>query len=168
MNPYKNPYVYIYLGAAIAANLIIAKFGPAAAILVAFFLIGLDITSRDRLHDLWSGRQLPLRMGALILAGSLASWLINAGAGRIGLASFIAFAAAGLADALVYHKLRSRSWLKRVNGSNLASALVDSLVFPTLAFGQLLPAIIVGQFAAKFFGGAVWSLVIRSGKHNEI
>lgn len=47
-----------------------------------------------------------------------------------------------------------------MNGSNVAGALVDSAVFPTLAFGEVLPLVILGQFAAKSAGGAVWSLVL--------
>jgi hypothetical protein len=50
----------------------------------------------------------------------------------------------------------------KVNGSNVVSAAIDSLVFPTLAFGALLPWIVAGQFAAKVAGGAVWAAVFRS------
>ena len=42
-----------------------------------------------------------------------------------------------------------------------AGAAVDSVVFPALAFGAMLPLIVVGQFGAKVLGGAAWSLVLR-------
>ena len=76
-------------------------------------------------------------------------------------ASCAAFLAAGLADAAVYQVLRHRAPLLRMNGSNTAGALVDSLIFPTLAFGGLLPGIVVMQFAAKVAGGAVWAWVLQ-------
>ena len=51
-------YVIIYLVAIVSANLLIIWFGPAVSILNAFFLIGLDLSLRDRLHDLWKGEGL--------------------------------------------------------------------------------------------------------------
>ncbi len=50
---------------------------------------------------------------------------------------------------------------RRINGSNIPSALVDSLVFPTLAFGSFLWPIVLGQFLAKVLGGFAWSMVFR-------
>jgi hypothetical protein len=50
--------------------------------------------------------------------------------------------------------------LQRSNGSNLGSALVDSLVFPTLAFGGFNVVTTVLQFCAKLLGGFVWSLLL--------
>jgi queuosine precursor transporter len=148
--------VAMYLAAIVAANLLVAWFGPAMSIINAFLFIGLDLTSRDRLHDAWHGRGLVWKMAALIAVGSLLSWLLNRDAGQIALASFLAFAAAAIVDTLAYHLLRNRPWWQRVNGSNIASAAVDSLIFPTVAFGALLPAIVLGQFAAKVLGGMVW------------
>jgi uncharacterized PurR-regulated membrane protein YhhQ (DUF165 family) len=55
----------------------------------------------------------------------------------------------------------------KVNGSNLISAAVDSIVFPTLAFGAVLPWIMLGQFAAKVAGGAVWALILRQRKRRQ-
>lgn len=154
-------YVLLYLAAVVAANLIIARFGPAAAIPVAFALIGLDLTARDGLHDAWKNRGLGWKMAALIAAGSLLSWAINRQAGPIALASFVAFAATGAADALIYHLLGGKSRLLRINGSNLVSAAVDSLIFPILAFGwPPLWGIVVGQFLAKTLGGFIWSLLL--------
>jgi uncharacterized PurR-regulated membrane protein YhhQ (DUF165 family) len=156
--------VVLYLAAIISANLMIAHFGPSATVLTSFLFIGLDITARDRLHESWQGRALWPRMAALIAAGSLLSWLANRNAAQIALASFIAFAASGAADALIYQALRHRAWFVKVNGSNAVSAAVDSLVFPTLAFGMLLPFVTLGQFIAKVAGGAVWAVILRLGQ----
>jgi hypothetical protein len=154
-------YIIMYLVAIILANLTVAAFGPGMAIINAFLFIGLDLTARDRLHDTWRGDKLIPKMAALIAAGSILSWLLNRNAGQIALASFVAFAAAAIVDAVVYHLLgKYPRWL-RINGSNIPSAFVDSLVFPTLAFGGFLPGIVFGQFIAKTLGGFVWSLVFR-------
>lgn len=153
-------FVAVYLAAIVAANLSVATFGPSVTIVNAFLLIGLDLTLRDRLHDQWKGRGLVLRMGALIAVGGLLSWLGNGAAGPIALASTVAFSLAAIADALVYALLGERTRLVRVNGSNVVSSAVDSLVFPTLAFGGFMPAIVIGLFAAKVAGGFLWSLIL--------
>lgn len=153
-------YVLMYLAAIVAANLTVAMFGPSMTIVNAFLFIGLDLVARDKLHDAWHDNHLWLKMAALIAAGSVLSWLVNRDAGQIALASFVAFGLAGMADTATYHLLRNRAWWQRVNGSNVVSAAVDSLVFPTLAFGALMPVIVVGQFSAKVFGGAMWSVAI--------
>src|SRR5262245_19290459 len=99
-----------YLAAIIAANLSIAHWGPKAAVYNAFLFIGLDLVSRDRLHDLWRGH-LIRNMAALIAAGSGLSYLMGIWLGtgpfvaRIALASMVAFGVAASADAIVYHYL---------------------------------------------------------------
>jgi queuosine precursor transporter len=154
-------YVILYLAAIVLANLTVAAFGPKMTIVNAFLFIGLDLTARDKLHDNWRGNHLFLKMAALIATGSLLSWAINRDAGQIALASFVAFAAAATVDTTVYHLLGNYPRWLRINGSNVPSALVDSIIFPTLAFGAFLWPIVSGQFLAKVFGGFAWSLVFR-------
>lgn len=161
--------VAMYLSAITIANLLVSWYGPAVAIINAFLFIGLDLVARDRLHEAWAGRSLWPRMLMLITAGGLLAYALG-GDPRISLASCVSFIAAGVADALTYHHLHRRGygWLARANGSNLAGAAVDSLVFPALAFGwPLLWPIVVGQFAAKVLGGAVWSVLLRTGRREE-
>jgi uncharacterized PurR-regulated membrane protein YhhQ (DUF165 family) len=100
------------------------------------------------------------RILALIAAAGLASYAMNPAAGRIAIASVAAFCAAGLIDAAAYHLMRKRPYLQRSNGSNAAGALADSLIFPALAFGAWLPAVVALQFAAKVAGGAVWAWLL--------
>ncbi|MFQ5398880.1 MAG: VUT family protein [Anaerolineae bacterium] len=154
-------YITLYLVAIVLANLSVAQFGPNVAIINAFLFIGLDLTARDQLHEAWRGNNLLPKMAALIAAGSLLSWLLNRNAGPIALASFTAFAAAATVDALVYHQLGNYPRWLRINGSNIPSAAVDSIIFPTLAFGSFLWTIVLGQFLAKTVGGFVWSLLFR-------
>ena len=154
--------IALYLGAIVAANLLAARFGPSVTVLNAFLFIGLDLTSRDALHDRWHGKGLRWKMTLLVGGGSILSYALNRDAGRIAVASFIAFAAAGIVDVLVYEwsLRRGSSRMRRINESNVAAAAVDSTLFPTIAFGGFLPFIVLGQFAAKVFGGAVWAWII--------
>lgn len=151
--------IVIWLAAIATANLTTAQFGPEWSIVNAFLLIGLDLSLRDRIHDRFNGSVLV--MAGLVAGGGLISYLINVDAARVALASTVAFAAAVTVDWIVYHFLRDQEFLVRANGSNIPAAVVDSLIFPTIAFGSLLPFIVVAQLAAKIGGGAVWALVIK-------
>lgn len=149
--------VSIYFAAIVAANLLVATFGPWFSVVNSLVFIGLDLALRDSLHERWRGPMLWPRMLALIVGAGVVSYALNPAAGRIALASLVAFCVAGLVDAAVYHVMRSRPYLQRSNASNAAGALADSLIFPAIAFGGWLPAIVAMQFAAKVFGGAVWA-----------
>lgn len=146
-----------YITAMVTANLLVWWIGPWASPFIAFVLIGLDLTLRDVMHDKLTRWQ----MLAVVLAGGLITWGVNPAAAKIAIASAAAFTASAMADWMAYTMLRSRSWLVRSNGSNAVGAAVDSLIFPTLAFGGFLPHIVALQFAAKVGGGAVWSWLLR-------
>lgn len=165
--------IAIYLLAIVAANVSAALLGPGITILNAFLLIGLDLTVRDVLHARWAAEgfqrldrsRLPVRMGALIVAGGALSYIATPGAGPIAVASALSWAAASAVDALVFHIVAAHGRrphpVRGVMASNVAGAAVDSLLFPTLAFGALLWPVILGQFVAKVLGGTVWLVVIR-------
>lgn len=153
-----------YAAAMTLANLLLAAavetWGRGAIAYVsplnAFFLIGLDLALRDWLHV----RLKPAQMLALIAATGALTYLLNPAAGKIAVASACAFSAAALVDWATFARLRG-SWLYRANGSNMAGALVDSLVFPTLAFGALMPQVVAMQFVAKVAGGSLWALALN-------
>lgn len=144
-----------YAAAMILANLSVAAFGPWVSPINAFVLIGLDLALRDWLHV----RLRVWQMGALIAGTGALTYALNPAAGMIAIASSAAFTAAAVVDWATFARLRG-SWMFRANGSNVAGAAVDSLVFPTLAFGALMPQIVLAQFAAKVAGGAVWAWII--------
>lgn len=148
--------ISVYAVAMTLANLSVAAFGPAVSPINAFVLIGLDLALRDWLHvrlKLW-------QMGALIAFTGFLTFALNPAAGKIAIASACAFTAAALVDWAAFAKLRG-SWLFRANGSNVAGAAVDSLVFPTLAFGAFMPHIVAMQFVAKIAGGAIWAWLLN-------
>lgn len=144
-----------YAAAMILANLSVAAFGPWVSPINAFVLIGLDLALRDWLHV----RLRVWQMGALIAGTGALTYALNPAAGMIAIASSAAFTAAAVVDWATFARLRG-SWMFRANGSNVAGAAVDSLVFPTLAFGALMPQIVLAQFAAKVAGGAVWAWIL--------
>ena len=154
-------YAFIYVASLVAANLLIAAFGVWFSPIGAFLLIGLDLSLRDKLHDLWEGDKLPIKMGGLIATASVVSYAINPATGMIAFASLAAFSLSMVADAFVYQYLKAKSWLIRVNGSNVAGSAVDSVVFPTIAFGSLMPEIVALQFVAKIGGGYIWSKILE-------
>lgn len=164
-----------YLAVIVAANFISAHYGKDASVVNAFFLVGFAITTRDYLHDLWAGHRLR-NMALLILAGSTVSYLsslvIKSSAlpshvvARIALASACAFAVSESFDAIVYHILRHHQWLERSNGSNIASAILDSTVFVSIAFGFDW-LVVFGQMTAKIAGGFIWSWVMKHRRADE-
>lgn len=157
-------YILAYLVSIVFANWAVSHFGPAISPWTALVFIGFVIYARDCLHDSWLIRHLKRNMFLLIAAGSLLSIPFNAG--KIALASFLAFIVSETVDALVYHRLLKRPKLLRINGSNLMSAAVDSVLFLSLAswllWGWPPPwGIMALQFVAKVGGGFVWSLIIE-------
>lgn len=154
-------YAGIYIAALIAANLLVGWFGVWFSLVNAFLLIGLDLSLRDKLHDLWEGDNLPIKMGGLIATASIVSYVINPATGMIAFASLAAFSLSMVADAFAYQYLKEKNWFIRSNGSNIAGSAVDSLVFPTIAFGGLMLEIVALQFFAKIFGGMIWAFILK-------
>lgn len=148
---------FIYIIAINAANWLVFAFGPGITPLNAFLLIGLDLTLRDYMHEHLG----MMKIVAISIFAGVSSYWLNPAGGQIAVASSVSLIMASLADAGVYQRLIRRTWFKKVNVSNAAGAAVDSVIFPLLAFGALLPWVVAAQFVAKLAGGFVWSLVLR-------
>tara|TARA_R110000868_G_scaffold230249_1_gene483382 strand:- start:103 stop:576 length:474 start_codon:yes stop_codon:yes gene_type:complete len=147
--------ISIYASAIITANLLVAQFGPSITPINAFFLIGLDLALRNYL----SFKITQWQMALMIVGTGLLSYFVNPAAGMIAVASGVAFTIAALADWATFNTV-SGKWMKRNLAGNSVGALVDSLVFPTIAFGSLMPAIVLAQFVAKVAGGSAWGYLI--------
>ena len=148
--------IITYAIAMTLANLSIATFGVWVSPINAFIFIGLDLTLRDWLHiklKMW-------QMGALIVSTGLITYALNPSAGMIAVASALSFMLAALVDWAVFTKITG-TWFKRANVSNVAGAAVDSIAFPTIAFGVLMPEIIAMQFVAKIAGGSIWTYLLN-------
>lgn len=148
--------IVIYAVAMTLANLLVATFGPSITPINAFLLIGLDLALRDWLHL----RLKISQMGLLIAGTGLLTYLFNPAAGIIAVASAVAFTSAALVDWVAFAKIKG-SWIRKANGSNVAGAAVDSIIFPTIAFGILMPHIIALQFCAKILGGSLWVWILN-------
>lgn len=149
----------VYILSITAANWLVAIFGPVITPVNAFLLIGLDLTLRDYMHE----RIGLVKIIILSVVAGLLSWALNPAAGMIAVASSVSFVMAALADAGTYQRLIRHKWFKKANASNIAGAAVDSIVFPVIAFGALMPWVVVAQFAAKVAGGFLWTYVLRRG-----
>lgn len=150
----------IYIAAICAANLLVAHFGPWITPINAFVLVGLDMALRGLLHE----RHGLLKSVMLSVVAGVVSYFINPAAGVIAIASMVAFVAAALANAGVYQLMIRKSWLRKSNAGNVASAAVDSALFPLIAFGAFLPLIVLAQFICKTAGGALWSWMLKGVK----
>jgi len=147
----------LYVAVMLLANLLVYKFGPVISPVLAFFLIGFDLSLRDWLHV----RLRSWQMVALITASGVLTYLLNPSASKIAIASAASFTLAAAVDWSVFSVMRG-SWMKRSSASNVAGAAIDSLIFPVLAFGIFMPGIVALQFAAKVGGGFLWSFMLRN------
>jgi uncharacterized PurR-regulated membrane protein YhhQ (DUF165 family) len=139
------------VGTVVLANWLVSAFGliPAGFGLLVpagTYAAGLALCLRDLLHDSGGVRWV---LGA-IAVGIVVSFLL--GDGRIALASAVAFGLAELLDLAVYAPLRRRAWKTAVVASNAVGAVVDTLVFLSLAGFPLTFATVGGQLLVK----AVW------------
>lgn len=149
--------VALYLSAVVIANLVVAHYGQAALPFTAFLLVPLDLVTRDVLHHEWRNDRLWPKMAALIAAGSLLAFVLNHDAARVALASFLAFSSAGIANTWIYHLLKRQSRFQRMVMSSFVAAVVDSTVFPFVAFDNPSLLLCISQASAKMMSGAIFS-----------
>lgn len=140
-----------FLACIVAANVVTSHYGliPVGFGLRATagtYLAGATFVLRDLVDDL-AGRRAVL---ALIVAGAVLSLALADPA--IALASAAAFLLSELADWTVYRPLRRRGYVRAALASNLVGAVVDSVVFLSLAgdvlhvtLGTAMPGQLVGK-----------------------
>ena len=153
--------VALFLAAIVAANLLTTHFVatfPGIIYLNAFWLIGLDFVTRDRLADFWGTTRLT-KMALLIAAGGGLSYWLNADASTVAVASTVSFAAAEAGEALFYHLFRRQPWLERTPKAAIVAAAIDSLIFPTMVFGFDFTTSFT-QFAVKVGGATFWAITV--------
>lgn len=114
-----------------------------------FVMVGISLTLRDLVQRLLG----PGFTVGGILVGAALSWFV---APEFAMASGVTFLVAELADFGVYTPLADRNLTAAVLASNVLGAIVDSLLFLTLAFG----ADSIAEFALpQIIGKAEWSLL---------
>lgn len=152
--------ISIYLIAFVLSNFIVLWFGATGLIFTALFLIPFDFVMRCIFHETWKGKELILKLGSLVLAASILTFIINRETLNIALASSGGFILAQIFAGIFYQIFINRSYFLKVNGSDAIGILVDSLVFQLIAFSVILPEIIVSQFILKITGGLFWYWIL--------
>jgi queuosine precursor transporter len=162
-------WLALYVLSIVAANVLITTVGvvPVGLGLLApagVFAAGLSFTFRDLLQERL-GRW--YTVGAIVVGAGLSAFLSP----QLALASGLAFLVSEGLDFLVYTPLRERHWLGAVALSNTVGAVVDSVLFLTLAGFSL--GFLPGQILGKMYMTALAVLVLwscrrmRSRAHGE-
>lgn len=147
----------LFVGTVWLSNWLLTRYGvvPIGFGLVApagVFAVGLAFTLRDIVHRTL-GRAAVV---ACILLGCTLAFFIEANAHiaggyvSIAVASVIAFLFSETADLLIYTPIEEQSFLGAVAASNVVAAVVDSVLFVTLALGwswTLIEGQIIGKIA---------------------
>jgi hypothetical protein len=152
--------ISIYLLAFVLANFIVLWFGATGLIFTALFLIPFDFVMRCMFHEQWKGMELFLKLGAVVIAASVATYLLNRGTENIAYGSAFGFIAAQIAAGIFYQAFIHKKFFLKVNGSDAIAILVDSIVFQLVAFGTIDVFVSTTQFALKIIGGLFWYWVI--------
>lgn len=136
-----------FIATILAANYVTTRYGmvPVGFGLMATagtYFAGLAFILRDLVQDK-AGR---VWVAALIVIGAALSFAISAPA--IALASGVAFLLSEAADFAVYTPLRERGYIRAAVASNLVGAVIDTVVFLTIA-GFPLRQAFAGQLVGK-------------------
>ena len=152
--------ISVYLLAFIAANFIVYYFGPVGLIFTALFLIPFDFVMRCLFHETWKGIELILKLGALVITASIITYLINSDSLNIAYGSAFGFMAAQVVAGIVYQFLIKKRYFLKVNLSDAAGILIDSIIFQIIAFDNIDLNITISQFILKIIGGLFWYWII--------
>ena len=148
--------ISIYLLAFVLSNYVVLWFGKTGLIFTALFLIPFDFVMRCIFHETWKGKELVLKLGALVSVASLITIFINRDAEAIAIASATSFFFAQAGAGLIYQLTINKSYLIKVNGSDAVGILIDSILFQLIAFNSIDYSITAGQFTLKIIGGILW------------
>ena len=152
--------ISIYLLAFVLSNFIVLYFGSTGLIFTALLLIPFDFVMRCIFHETWHGKELIIKLGALVLTASIITFLINTNTLNIAIASSFGFVLAQIVSGIFYQFFINKSYFIKVNGSDAVGILIDSLVFQLIAFSIVLPEITISQFILKIIGGLFWYWLI--------
>lgn len=152
--------ITIYLAAFIFANLIVLDFGKYGLIFTALFLIPFDFVMRCLFHEQWKGLELIIKLGCLVGAASVITYLINIDSKNIAIASSVGFILAQLVAGIFYQLTIKKSYFIKVNGSDFFGIVVDSIFFQLIAFSVIDLNVTLGQTILKIAGGLFWYWII--------
>jgi uncharacterized PurR-regulated membrane protein YhhQ (DUF165 family) len=150
--------IALFLIAFIGANLLVKHFGAYGLWISSAMLIPFDFIVRCIIHERQRGTKLVYTLSFLCGIAALITVLINQDAIHIAAASVCGFVIAQLFAGIIYQVgiYYNRSYFVKVNGSDLAAIIVDSIVFQVIAFSAFDPGVTGGQVLIKFAGGLFW------------
>lgn len=152
--------ISLYLSAFIFSNFIVLWFGQTGLIFTALFLIPFDFVMRCIFHETWKGKELIIKLGSLVLASSVITYLINSETKSIALGSAFGFIAAQIFAGIFYQLFIKKAYLIKVNGSDAVGIMVDSIIFQLIAFNSINIFITFSQFSMKLIGGLLWYWIL--------
>jgi uncharacterized PurR-regulated membrane protein YhhQ (DUF165 family) len=158
-----------FVGLVVASNWLTIRYGPVLGgwVIAGTFTAGLVLAARDGIREA-AGPEWRAWVWGAILAGALLSATMTYTAGgfpggptplRLALASGIAFAVSEIADTFVYEPLRQSGRLRALAWSNAVGAVVDSVLFLSLAGFPLWPTAL-GQVGVKWLMAVALPLLV--------
>lgn len=137
-----------YIGCIVLANWLTTEFGLVPVgfglmVTAGTYAAGAALLARDVVQDT-SGRWVAL---GCVAAGAALSFVLADP--FIALASAVAFLVAETADLLIYTPLRRKGWARAVLASNTAGALLDTLLFLSIAGFPITAELVAGQMVGK-------------------
>lgn len=142
------------------ANLLVAHYGAQALIVTAIFIIPFDFVMRCVFHEKWSGIELVLKLGALTVVAGIITYAINRQSLDVVFGSIAGYAGAQITAGIFYQAMIRKSYLIKVNLSDLIAIATDSILFQIAAFNEVDTYITISQIALKMAGGLFWFYII--------
>ncbi len=152
--------ISIYLLVFTLSNFIVLWFGAPGLIITALLLIPFDFVMRSYFHESWSGVELILKLGGLVLLASLITYLINQDSIKIATASVCAFLSAQITAGVFYQVFINKPYFYKVNGSDVLAIITDSIVFQIVAFEAINYSVTTWQIILKIIGGFFWYYIL--------
>ena len=152
----------VYAGTIVAANWLTSRYGmvwvaPGLTVTAGTYAAGMALGMRDVLQDT-AGRRAVL---VVIAIGAALSWWLSSPA--LAVASGAAFLASEAADFAVYTPLRRKGWARAVIASNVAGAVVDTLLFLALAGFPVTVVSVSGQLVGKVAWATLLPVLVVMG-----
>lgn len=152
--------ISLYLLVFVLANFVVLLFGQNGLLITALLLIPFDFVIRCLFHEQWKGKELILKLGALVIVSSLLTYVVNSDSKNIALGSAFGFIAAQIIAGIFYQLTINKKPFIKVNGSDALGIFVDSIIFQLVAFGSIDYYITVTQISLKLIGGLFWYWII--------
>lgn len=157
----KNKYFWVlaYLTSIIISNILVIKFGIIHIFYLTFpagvIFVGLTFSFRDYVQNYWGDYVCWVWM----FVATIITYFFNQ---QIAIASLLAFIVSESIDWFGFKVLKMPLY-KRIYISNFFSCPIDSLIFISIAFGWIWPAIL-GQTIIKYLSGLLVLPFIRRKK----